>query len=94
LLVRLDDGTSTGLVWPPQLAGYQGEASTPWAVLLRNHGLHLEIKIDRGGPIGRDDRRALPISCWSAVTTTMDLEDSITAVDAEERSQSIAIGWV
>src|SRR5437588_1657586 len=55
LLVRLRDGTSTGLAQPAQFVGYRGEASAPSAVLLRNHGLHLEIKIDRGGLVGRDD---------------------------------------
>jgi malate synthase len=55
VLARLRDGTSIGLARPAQFAGYQGEASTPSAVLLRNHGLHLEIKIDRGELVGRDD---------------------------------------
>src|SRR5205807_3055721 len=55
LLVRLRDGTSTGLAQPAQFVGYRGEARAPSAVLLRNHGLHLEIKIDRGGLVGRDD---------------------------------------
>src|SRR5262249_30423044 len=77
LLVRLRDGASTGLARPAQFAGYRGEASAPLAVLLRNHGLHLEVKIDRGGPVGRDDPAGIAdIVLESAVTTIMDLQGS------------------
>jgi Malate synthase G, alpha-beta insertion domain len=60
LLARLRNGTSTGLARPAQFESYRGEASTPAAVLLRNRGLHLEIKIDRGGLVGRDDPAGIP----------------------------------
>jgi malate synthase len=86
LVVRLRDGASTDLARRAQFVGYRGESAAPSALLLRNHNLHVEIKIDRASLVGRDDPAGITdILFEAAVTTIMDLEDSVAAVDAEDK---------
>ena len=86
LVVRLRDGASTDLARRAQFVGYRGESAAPSALLLRNHNLHVEIKIDRASLVGRDDPAGITdILLEAAVTTIMDLEDSVAAVDAEDK---------
>jgi len=84
--VRRKDGTETGLADPMQFVGYQGEAGQPSGVLLRHHGLHLDIRVDRTSPIGAEDPAGIAdVIVEAALSTIMDLEDSVAAVDADDK---------
>ncbi|HQU89663.1 MAG TPA: malate synthase G [Denitromonas sp.] len=85
LVVTLKDGSTTSLADPSQFAGYHA-GDTP-AVLLKQHGLHFEIQFDRHHPIGKTDPAGIKdVLVEAALTTIMDCEDSVAAVDAEDKA--------
>ncbi|MGY4651042.1 malate synthase G [Mycobacterium sp. URHB0021] len=87
LVVDLGDDQSTGLASPDQFVGYTGVLGSPqWSVLLANHGLHIEILIDPDSPVGSTDAAGVKdVLLESAITTIMDFEDSVAAVDADDK---------
>jgi len=86
LQVATADG-SVGLASPEKFVGYTGELGSPdWSVLLVNHGLHIEILVDPESPIGKTDAAGIrDVVLESAITTIMDFEDSVAAVDADDK---------
>ena len=86
LVATLANDNVTTLEDGAKLVGYNGSAEEPTVILLKNNDLHIEILIDRGHPIGKTDAAGVKdIVLESAITTIMDCEDSVAAVDAEDK---------
>jgi malate synthase len=86
LVVTLKGGKTTALEDANQFIGFQGKASAPSSVLLQHNGLHLDIRIDRTTPIGKTDAAGVSdLVVEAALSTILDLEDSVAVVDADDK---------
>ncbi|WP_067584684.1 malate synthase G [Endozoicomonas ascidiicola] len=87
LAISLQDGSVTSLQDTEKFVGFSGAASKPDAVLLKNNGLHIEVQVDAEGVIGKSDAANIQdLLVEAAITTIMDCEDSVAAVDAEDKT--------
>ncbi|RMG34155.1 MAG: malate synthase G [Gammaproteobacteria bacterium] len=88
LMADTADGGKTGLAEPEQFAGYLGEPSAPSAILFRHHDLHIELRINREHPVGALDRAGIAdVQLEAAATVIQDCEDSVAAVDGEDKTR-------
>ncbi len=86
LVANFSDGSHTALTEPSKLAGYRGDPEAPTCILLVNNALHIELKIDPDDPVGRTHPAGVKdVAIESAITTIQDCEDSVAAVDAEDK---------
>ncbi|CRM60262.1 malate synthase G [Pseudomonas sp. 44 R 15] len=86
LIVSLKGGSNSGLRDDAQLIGFQGPAAEPIAILFKHNGLHFELQIDASTPVGQTDAAGVKdVLVEAALTTIMDCEDSVAAVDADDK---------
>jgi malate synthase len=86
LKIQMQDGSSTGLKASGEFIGYCGETQAPSSVLLRNNGIHIDIQIDRTTSIGKGDAAGISdVVLEAALSTILDLEDSVAVVDAQDK---------
>ena len=85
--ITLSDQSTVGLEDKEQFVGYLGDSDNPSGILLKNNNLHIEIQVDKEDSVGKDDPAGIKdVMVESAVTTIQDLEDSVAAVDAEDKT--------
>jgi malate synthase len=86
LEVSLKDGSKVGLASPEKLAAYAGDINAPTSILLKNNNLHIDIQFDANSPVGQQDAAGIKdLVVESALTTICDCEDSVAAVDGEDK---------